>query len=83
MFDFHQASRLIEVVEKAAAQLDVQNGQLEMRFGRLHDFFEDAGYDEFVTDMSATHNTVEDIIRHMHAVSRALGEYAGRIQESV
>ena len=83
MFDFHQASRLIEVVEGTAAKLDVQNGQMEARFGRLHDFFEDAGYDEFVTDMSAANTAVENVIRQMHEVSHALSDYAERIRESV
>lgn len=83
MFSFREAERLVEVVEGAAAKLDVQNGQMETRFSRLHDFFADAGYDEFVTDMSAASSSVEDVIRQMHEVSQSLVEYAARLRESV
>ena len=81
-FDFRTAERLVELVEKTALNLDVQNGQMETRFGRLHDFFKDAGYDEFTADMGAANKAVSEVIKQMHAVSRALVEYAARLREN-
>ncbi len=81
-FDFRTAEKLVALVEKTAANLDVQNGQMETRFGRLHDYFKDDGYDEFSTDMSSADRAVNDVITQMHAVSRALSEYADRLKEN-
>ena len=82
-FNFQIANALIEKVEKFATNLDVQNGQMETRFGRLHDFFKDEGYDEFTTDMSSAEKSIKDVITQLHAVSKALAEYAQRIEENL
>ena len=81
-FDFRTAEKLVELVEKTASNLDVQNGQMETRFGHLHDFFKDAGYDEFTADMGAANRAVAEVITQMHAVSRALAEYAAKLKEN-
>ncbi len=82
IFNFKVANALIEKVEKFATNLDVQNGQMETRFGRLHDFFKDDGYDEFTMDMSSAKKSIEEVIVQLHAVSRALAEYTQRIEEN-
>lgn len=82
MFDFHEANRLIESVEKAARDFDTQNGQMEARFTRLRDFFADDGYEEFVPDMKKANVAIADVIRQMHKVSQAIGDYAERLRES-
>lgn len=81
-FDFRTANKLVELVEKTASALDVQNGQMETRFGRLHDFFRDEGYDEFTADMSAANRSVAEVIKQMHAVSRALANYADILKQN-
>ena len=80
-FDFRTAEKLLELVEGTASKLDVQNGQMEARFGRLHEFFKDAGYDEVATDMTAANKATMDVIRQMHLVSKALAEYAAHLRE--
>lgn len=80
-FDFRTAQKLVELVENAASKLDVQNGQMEARFGRLHEFFKDEGYDVFVPDMSSADKAIADVISQMHLVSKALSEYAARLYE--
>lgn len=81
-FDFRTAEKLVGLVESTASKLDVQNGQMETRFGRLHDFFKDAGYDEFTSDMSSANKAVTEVITQMHAVSRALADYAAVLREN-
>ena len=82
LFDFNTAAQLLEMVEANAAKLDVQNGQMEKRFGLLHEFFRDVGYDDFAADMEKANRAVEEVIVSMHAVSRAIGEYADRLREN-
>ena len=82
LFDFRTAEKLIALVEKTASTIDVQNGQMETRFGRLHDFFKDEGYDEYSIDMSTANRSISEVLSQMHAVSRALAEYAARLREN-
>ena len=74
-FDFRTAEKLVELVEKTASNL-------ETRFGRLHDFFKDAGYDEFTADMGAANRAVKEVTTQMHAVSRTLANYAAVLREN-
>lgn len=82
-FDFNVASSLIQVVEGAASAIDVKNGQMEKKFGALHEFFKDAGYDEFESEMNAANKVIEDIISQLHEVSKHIGDYSQRLQNEV
>ena len=82
-FDFEVASALVQAVETAASTLDVKNGQMEARFGRLREFFKDSGYDAYETDMSAANNAAEEVINQMHVVAKHIAEYAERIRDAV
>ena len=82
-FDFQVAQKLVEAVEQAASQIDVKNGQIEKKFNNLHQVFKDAGYDAFERDMSAADSSIEEIIRELHHISKAINMYAMRLQDEV
>lgn len=81
-FDFRTADRLVDAVNKTAATLDVKNGQMEKYFGNLHDSFRDPGYDEFTGDMTAADKAIKEVIKQMHAVSKAIADYSNQLREN-
>ena len=82
-FDFRTAQQLIEAVEGTASALDIKNGQMTKRFGNLQNYFKDSGYDEFAVDMSAADIAIEDVISHLHEISRKIAEYANQLQDAI
>lgn len=82
-FDFNTASRLVQVIESAASALDVKNGQMEKRFGELHESFKDSGYDAYALDMTAADKAIGEVIQQLRAVGAHIAKYAIRLQEGV
>ena len=79
-FDFNAASQLVQVVDYAAQTIDVKNGQIEKKFGKLHEFFKDNRYDEFESEMSAVNNSIEQIVTQLHEIGRHIAEYSERLK---
>ena len=52
-------------------------------FQRLHEYFNDDGYDSFSTDMSSAKNAAKDVIDQMAAVARAINDYAESLKDAV
>ena len=80
-FDFNVANQLVQAVAATADALAVKNGQMEKRFGNLHETFKDSGYDEFAVDMTAANKAIEEVIAQLKAVGGAIAKYAARLQE--
>ncbi len=80
-FDFNTASNLVQAVEAAASALEVKNGQMEKRFGALHDAFKDDAYTAFATDMAKADKAIGDVISQLRAVAAHIAKYAERIQQ--
>ena len=82
-FDFEVARRLEETVFKAAETLDVQNGQMEKRFGALEEFVRDSGYDAFAVDMKSADAAIREVSAQMRSVARSIHDYADRLRDTV
>lgn len=80
-FDFNTASNLVQAVEAAASALEVKNGQMETRFGKLHDSFKDDAYTAFATDMDKADKAIGDVISQLRAVAAHIAKYAERLRE--
>lgn len=79
-FDFRAADQLIQAVEMAAAQIDVKNDQMKIRFSRLHEYFKDEGYDQLSVDMNAANKSIDEIIRQLHDIAKHILNYKQQIQ---
>lgn len=80
LFDFTAASTLIQAVEGAASAIDIKNGQMEQRFGKLREGFKDAGYDALAIDMKAANVAISEVIKQLHSVSKHIADYAVKLQ---
>ena len=82
-FDFKQANSLVQALEKAAATIEVKNGQMEKKFMSLHEFFRDEGYTEFEKDMSSAQNAIDDIVKQLYEIGKYIAEYAQALQSEI
>lgn len=79
-FDFKIANSLVQSVDAAASTLDIKNGQMEKKFGNLHESFKDSGYDSYALDMSAANNAIKDVVTQMRVVAKHIAEYAEKLK---
>lgn len=79
-FDFTTAASLVQAVTSAASTLDVKNGQMEQKFGKLREGFKDSGYDAFALDMTAANNSIKEVITQMHVVANHIAKYAEKLK---
>ncbi len=80
-FDFTVASSLVQAVDAAASTLDVKNGQMEKKFGGLHEGFKDSGYDAYSLDMAAANNAIKSVMTQMRVVAKHIAEYAEKLRD--
>lgn len=80
-FDFRTAEKLVEMIDAAAAKLDVKNGQMEKYFAVLHDSFKDEGYEAFSTDMSLANKAIGEVILELKKTGGKIAAYAEKLQE--
>lgn len=79
-FDFHTADSLVQAVETAASALEVKNGQMEQRFGQLHETFKDDGYDAYAIDMKAADKAIGEVVTQLRVVGAHIAKYADRLR---
>ena len=82
-FDFEVASKLELMTFKAADTLDVQNGQMEKRFGALEEFVKDSGYNAFAVDMKSADAVIREVIIQMRSVANHIHDYAEKLRDAV
>lgn len=82
-FDFRIANALVQAVNTAANTLDVQNGQMEKRFGALKNYFNDDGYEEFNVDMTAANREVQNVVEQLNQVAGKIADYSQKLQDEV
>lgn len=80
-FDFHVAESLVQVVQQAATALEIKNGQMEQKFGALHEGFKDSGYDAYACDMTAAGTVANGVITQLHTVAGCIAKYAARMRD--
>ncbi len=82
-FDFHTAEALVVAVTQASSDLETQNDSIQTNFGKLHEYFQDAGYDDYESDMSKTTDAVEEMLQQMATVAQSIKDYADKLREVV
>lgn len=82
-FDFEVASKLELMAFTAANTLEVQNGQMEKRFGALEEFVKDSGYHAFAVDMKSADAAIREVIVQMRSVAYHIHIYAEKLRDVV